>query len=322
MMIRRINLPGTGIETSAIGFGCASLGSRISPKAGLRSLELAYEAGVSWFDVAPAYGAGQAEEILGPFLKGRRDKVNICSKVGIVPPRGNALLRSVYGVTRPAISMLGGLRRRFRKVSATRNRVVELNSAMIHTSIEQSLQRLDTDYLDVFFLHNPAPEYLDRDDVQKALGDIVASGKARHVGIAGTYETALRLPQGDNLFNVVQFADRPEQARVATYRASRPRPVSILTHSILGVGGSHDALMKIMADNPVAQTRLREAGYEGALSEATAALLIDSALWSNAQGVVLMSMFSQKHMSTNTARANIPPTIDSVNLLKSLVSAS
>ena len=72
---------------SAIGMGCASLGSRVGRREGLKALARAYDAGITWFDVAPSYGDAEAETILGEFVQGRRDKIRICTKVGIRPPR-------------------------------------------------------------------------------------------------------------------------------------------------------------------------------------------------------------------------------------------
>ena len=48
------------IAPSRLGFGCASLGSRVAAADGLNALAAAFDAGVNWFDVAPAYGAGEA----------------------------------------------------------------------------------------------------------------------------------------------------------------------------------------------------------------------------------------------------------------------
>src|SRR5258708_34049436 len=70
---------------SAIGMGCASLGSRVGRREGLRALNRAYDAGVTWFDVAPSYGDAEAETILGEFVQGRRDKIKLSTKVGIRP---------------------------------------------------------------------------------------------------------------------------------------------------------------------------------------------------------------------------------------------
>ena len=125
--MRTIVIPGTDIRTSPIGLGCASLGSRISPTLGRRMLEAAFEGGVTWYDVAPSYGAGRAEEILAPFVAAHRDDLYLCSKAGLVPPKNNGLMRLAYDLGRPLVSVARGLSRRFRSIKATRNRRVALN---------------------------------------------------------------------------------------------------------------------------------------------------------------------------------------------------
>src|SRR5579872_3248162 len=95
---------------SVLGFGCASLGSRISAARGSKSLHLAHDLGVNWFDVAPSYGDGCAEEILGKFLKGRRYKVNICTKVGIPRPRIYYAKKIIRPIIRKMVAVLPSLR--------------------------------------------------------------------------------------------------------------------------------------------------------------------------------------------------------------------
>ena len=91
--VQTVEIPGLGRQASVVGFGCASLGSRIGADQGLRALADAHAHGVTWFDLAPAYGAGEAEAIFGRFLAGRRDQVLVCSKVGLAPPQRNGLLK-------------------------------------------------------------------------------------------------------------------------------------------------------------------------------------------------------------------------------------
>ena len=93
--MRTVVCPGLGREVSALGFGCASLGSRVSEAQGLRALGLAFERGVTWYDVAPPYGDGEAEGILGKFLAGRRDRVAICTKFGIPRPVVSSAMRLI-----------------------------------------------------------------------------------------------------------------------------------------------------------------------------------------------------------------------------------
>ena len=120
MTVNRIKIRGTGIETSAIGFGCASLGSRVSRAAGLRALEDAFERGVTWFDVAPAYGSGQAETILGEFAARRRDRIGICTKVGMVAPRRNAIVTLAKRMLSERGGLAAPLRKKYRSMRTTR----------------------------------------------------------------------------------------------------------------------------------------------------------------------------------------------------------
>ena len=110
--MRRVTLGQTGIETSCLGFGCASLGSRVGEEAGLRALAAAHDAGVTWFDLAPLYGAGRAEEVAGRFLKGRpRASVQICSKVGLAPGvRPHGLKAALMPLARAAVQAVPSLR--------------------------------------------------------------------------------------------------------------------------------------------------------------------------------------------------------------------
>src|SRR4051794_1708473 len=84
--MRQVRCEALEREVSTIGFGCASLGSRVSVSAGMRALAQAFDNGVTWYDTAPPYGAGRAEPTLGSFIAGKRDKVVICTKVGIPRP--------------------------------------------------------------------------------------------------------------------------------------------------------------------------------------------------------------------------------------------
>ena len=80
------NAPAVDALHVAVHEAYASYAPRAVAEApGLRALEAAFEAGVAWLDLAPLYGGGRAEEIAARFLKGRRDAVQVCSKVGLAP---------------------------------------------------------------------------------------------------------------------------------------------------------------------------------------------------------------------------------------------
>ncbi len=301
--MRTITLTGTDITTSPLGLGCASMGSRISRAQGLRALSAAYDAGVTWYDVAPAYGAGEAEDILGTFLAGRRDKVFVCSKVGLAPPRNNGFIKTLYALGRPFIGGVQDLRRRFRQVGATRNVHVTLTPELIENSLENSLRRLGTDHLDVFALHDPAPEDVSREDVLNTLERIKKSGKARYIAVAGTFAVASAAED----YDIIQLADDPQIEPLTALRTQKAHPAGFITHSILGVGGAKDKFIQYLQNDSALRNELITAGYIGSDQEIATKLLMRRALASNKNGVVLASMFSPGNLAANIAIANETP---------------
>lgn len=319
MSLRFVTLPGTGLTASALGFGCASLGSRIGRTDGLRALAEAHDGGVIWFDVAPPYGAGEAEAILGEFLAGRRASVRVCTKVGLAGPERSGLMRFAYRLGRPLAARFAGLRRRFRAAAATRYRPIALDAAGIAASLDRSLARLRTDHVDVFALHAPSPADAVRDDVIRALEDILTSGKARQVCVAG-YLDACRAAAAAGLpYRVLQLADDPETEPLAALRVAAGRPIATVTHSVFGFDGALSRLVARLEADPAAVRRLQAAGYDGPAGQAAARLLIDRAFASNPDGVVLASMFAPPHRRLNLARAALPPNPEAVRLVRDLL---
>lgn len=87
MLKRKIG--NTDLEASVIGYGCWVVSGEefwtgTDDNSSIRAIQTAYDLGVNFFDVAPVYGFGHAEELLGKALKGKRDKVIISSKCGLV----------------------------------------------------------------------------------------------------------------------------------------------------------------------------------------------------------------------------------------------
>src|SRR5690242_7253513 len=106
--MRTVEFAGWPHRVSALGFGCASLGSRVSRAAGIAAIERALEAGITWFDVAPSYGDGEAEVILGEALRGAN--VAILTKVGLQASATSGVKRLIRGLARPVVAMAPGLR--------------------------------------------------------------------------------------------------------------------------------------------------------------------------------------------------------------------
>ncbi len=152
-MERRL-LGATGVQVSAIGFGCQEVGGGygdIDEREFARAVGHALDIGINLFDTAEAYGFGASAEALGRALRGRRDEAIISTKFGT-------------GYTDRA---------NFRDGRAER----------VHTSIDASLRRLGTDHVDVYTVHWP-----DRDtpfeETLGALDEVVRAGKARFVALS------------------------------------------------------------------------------------------------------------------------------------------
>ena len=86
--MRRVTLQGTDINVSRLSFGTASLHHLPTSRRRQDLLAAAFDHGFTHFDAAPYYGFGIAERELGQFLKARRGRVTITTKVGLYPPGG------------------------------------------------------------------------------------------------------------------------------------------------------------------------------------------------------------------------------------------
>ena len=249
--MRRVTLGTTGIETSCLGFGCASLGSRVGEGAGLRALAAAHDAGVTWLDLAPLYGAGRAEEIAGRFLKGRpRDSVQLCSKVGLAPgvrPRG--LKAALMPLARAAVQAVPSLRGILRRGGAQPAEALPLTPALLTGTLEESLRRLGTDHLDLYALHGVAPAAL-TDEVVRTLETLRAAGKARAVAVAGDDAAGRAAITIGAPFGVVQAATPEPGAPDALLPAARAAGFGVVLHSVFGVDASLAALKARAAADP------------------------------------------------------------------------
>ena len=143
---------------------------------GFEALERAYEAGITWYDVAPSYGEAMAESILGQFASGKRDSVCICTKVGMRPPATPAAMRLLKPMSRIVFAAFPGLQSQVSKVRPKPFKV-PLSAEMIRKSVEESLRRLRTDYVDVLALHRPDVEEVVREDIIRAVERVLGEGR-------------------------------------------------------------------------------------------------------------------------------------------------
>jgi aryl-alcohol dehydrogenase-like predicted oxidoreductase len=153
----------SGLEVSAIGFGCMGInfhrGEAMDSRDAIALLRGAYERGVTFFDTAEAYGPFTNEAIVGEALAPIRDKVVIATKFGFLEGQPAQGLDS-----RPE---------RIRQVA------------------EESLKRLKTDHIDLFYQHRVDPK-IPMEEVAGTIKDLIAEGKVRHFGLSEAGEQSIR----------------------------------------------------------------------------------------------------------------------------------
>lgn len=153
----------TDMNVSVVGLGAWELGGNWGPiekENALKILNLAYDNGVNFFDTAPAYGLGKSEEAVGEFLKGKnREKIYIATKCGL----------------------------EWDSKGRIRN---NLKSDRVLKEIDDSLKRLNTDYIDLYQLHWPDPN-TPLEETAEALQIILESKKARYIGVSNFSESQI-----------------------------------------------------------------------------------------------------------------------------------
>jgi aryl-alcohol dehydrogenase-like predicted oxidoreductase len=181
----------TGLEVSAVGFGCWEVGGgygEIAEPDFARAVDRALDLGINCFDTAEGYGMGASERALGDALGHRRDEAVIVTKFG-TNYRDKPNLRD-----------------------SSRERVL--------ASIEKSLKNLGTDWVDVYLIHWP-DRLTPFEETMEALEDVVRAGKARFVGVSNFKLDEIEACARTRLVDVVQYGwnmfDRRMQREILPY---------------------------------------------------------------------------------------------------------
>src|SRR5580698_4975625 len=293
--MRSINLSGTDIVASRLGFGCSALLDEGTKNRGLRLLEVAYEAGITYFDVARMYGDGAAELILGRFARGKRDRVVIASKFGIQPV---ASMLAQHGRIRKVLSKLIRLSPRLRNL--LRRQVVSTGRFSVgdaRKSLEASLRTLATDYLDIYLLHDcrvndPSEELL------RFLEQARSEGKIRYFGLASGIEEIREIER--NLPDLGRIAQFENSVLKRNFELAIDLSGTVITHGAMA--GSLAALHRSLDCNPQLSlqwsTRL---GIDIAQTTVLANLMLAWAVKANTRGPVLFHSSRDDSIHRNVA---------------------
>jgi aryl-alcohol dehydrogenase-like predicted oxidoreductase len=175
----------TGLKVSEICLGTMTFGFQCDEPTSIAIMDRAHDGGVDFFDTADVYplggGAervGRTEEIVGRWLKGKRDRIVLATKA--------------HGATGPGPNDRGGSRQHLVR------------------AVEESLRRLQTDYIDLYQLHGYDSE-TPLDETLRALDDMVRSGKVRYIGCSNyrAWQLATALWTSDRLGTARFDCDQP-----------------------------------------------------------------------------------------------------------------
>jgi len=191
--MQRRRFGNTDLQVSELGVGCARIGGvfQNDPSSFVRLLAIARDAGINFFDTADMYSQGESEALLGRVFAARRSNVIIATKAGYCLPARRKLAGRLKPFLRPVIRALGI--RRDQLPAGSRGALAQnFSPAYLVQALEASLRRLRTDYVDLFQLHSPPQEVVERGEWEPVLEDLKRAGKIRYYGIAcDTVESGL-----------------------------------------------------------------------------------------------------------------------------------
>ncbi|MGK5694945.1 aldo/keto reductase [Streptomyces sp. URMC 128] len=209
--ITKAKLGDNGPEVGVQGLGCMGMSFGYGPSdadASRATLERALELGVTLYDTADAYGAGENERFLSPFFKAHRDEVVIATKFALsIPPD-----------------------------DPTR-RIVRNDSPYIRQAVEESLKRLDVDVIDLYYMHRRDVNVPIEESVG-TMADLVREGKVKHLGLSEVTADELRAAHAVHPIAAVQsewsLFSRDIEKHVVP--AARDLGVALVPYSPLGRG--------------------------------------------------------------------------------------
>jgi aryl-alcohol dehydrogenase-like predicted oxidoreductase len=163
--MKKIALGSTGLQVSRLGLGCMGMsafytGAGQDEQGSIATVHRALELGINFFDTAEMYGPYENEKLLAKALKGRRDEAVIATKFGTLNHQTN-------------------------------ERQLDGSPANVRASVEGSLERLQTDHIDLYYQHRMDPN-VPIEETVGALAELVAEGKIRGYGLSEAAPQTIR----------------------------------------------------------------------------------------------------------------------------------
>ncbi|MFD9320690.1 aldo/keto reductase [Streptomyces sp. NPDC060053] len=241
-------LGGQGPEIGVQGLGCMGMSFAYGPtdaKESQATLERALELGVTMYDTADAYGAGENEKFLSPFFKAHRDEVVIATKFALAVPPDDPT-----------------------------RRIIRNDAPYIRQSVEASLTRLDVDVIDLYYMHRRDVN-VPIEDTVGVMAELVREGKVKQLGLSEVTAAELRAAQEVHPIAAVQsewsLFSRDIEAQVVP--AARELGVTLVAYSPLGRGFLTGSFANADQDLTADDFRRQQPRFTGDNAAANGALL-------------------------------------------------
>ena len=278
---------------SKLGLGTGMLASwrgGLSASEAKRLLDAAADNGINLIDTADSYASGECERLLGHLLRDRREKFFVMTKAGYA----SADIRGPLHKLNPL----------FKKLKHKLGPRQDFRPKHVGHCLRRSLQRLQTDRVEVFVLHDPPAEVLADGTLFDELSKLKASGMALRLGISSGSDDALSLALAWPDCDVIQTPLLEDGGIAAPLRgAGNNGPLTVLNHVSLGgrlPGPAQDASPSIRTWQEKVAARARE------LEVGSHAALLQVALEATGASAVLTGTRNVSHLIEN-CRAVLPP---------------
>ncbi|MFJ9242787.1 aldo/keto reductase [Streptomyces sp. NPDC101776] len=241
-------LGAAGPEVGVQGLGCMGMSFAYGPadaKQSQAALDRALELGVTLYDTADAYGMGENERFLSPFFKAHRDQVVVATKFALSIPPGEPT-----------------------------RRVIRNDRPYIRQAVEASLQRLDLDVIDLYYMHRRDPD-IPIEDTVGAMAELVREGKVKHLGLSEITGAELRAAHGVHPIAAVQseWSLFSRDVEISLVGAAAELGVAVVPYSPLGRGFLTGSFSNAEQDLTESDFRRTQPRFTGENATANGALL-------------------------------------------------
>ncbi|MET7679735.1 aldo/keto reductase [Streptomyces sp. NPDC005423] len=246
--IPAVRLGTDGPEVGVQGLGCMGMSAAYGyrdAKESRAALERALELGVTLYDTADAYGAGENERFLSPFFRAHRDEVVVATKFALSSPPGEPT-----------------------------RRIIRNDRPYLRQAVEASLERLGVDVIDLYYMHR-RDVTVPIEETVGAMAELVAEGKVKHLGLSEVTGTELRAAQGVHRITAVQseWSLFSRDVEISLVAAARELGVALVPYSPLGRGFLTGSFADAEQDLGEDDFRRRQPRFTGENAAANAALL-------------------------------------------------